>query len=157
EAIQTALGNAQTAAEGLSFDDLTLPSREPITLVAPVSATLRELLGKLFEEYNAYVAQHNEEIKQPVASRPYVIHGRNALSPLASSDLNRTCQLLENGGSVFGTFGTTLAFYHQLFSANKGVFRTILEHPDLKLIHLVRLLAMLKRLQRPAERQSGMD
>src|SRR5262249_41457584 len=39
----------------------------------------------------------------------------------------------------------------------KGVFRTILEHPDLKLIHLVRLLAMLKRLQRPAERQSGMD
>jgi hypothetical protein len=146
EAIVAALGDAAAAAQPF---DLTTPERPPVDLSPPFTPALREAVKLLVFEFNAAAEKHNQEL---AASGPQqYVYPRHPIEMLTAEQFEELCRRLEHGGKLIG-FGVGTAVQHaqggfQFDGEPTGAYRALLEHPDLKLVHLVRLFGLLRLIQ----------
>ena len=131
------------------------PPSEPISLHPPVTPALRDCLEKLFAAYNVYAAEHNQRLAAATPKQHFL--PSHPLSSAGPDDIERTCRLLEEGGAVQDVLSKSLVYLRSVLRSSKDAFRTLLEHPDFQLIHLVRFLAMIQGIRIPHARYSGID
>jgi len=149
EAITAALGDAAAAAQEF---DLQPPERTPIELHPPLTPSLREAVKGLAFECNSAVEQHNEALLAASGgSSQQRVFPQQPYGFLTADDFDGLCRRLERGGELrsFG-HGTVIKSAYSgsyLHAEPKGAYRAIVEHPDLQLIHLVRLFEIVGLLQ----------
>ncbi len=152
ELIDAALGELG-AATAPAPEPEELPPRTPLDLHPPVTPALRAAVAKIFDAYNAHAACQKDVVAKAVANRfplPY-----RPLEPLVPDDLDRVCRQLEEGGSLRGSLTNTLTVARSFATDSSGAFQEFLAHPDCRLIHVVRLLAMQNLVESPSDRHSG--
>jgi len=156
EAIANALRELQSKAAVATEAIIEPPPHEAIELHPPVTPALRDCFEMLFTEYNQFAAEHNQRLAARTQGQYFYPN-----QPLATIDgdpanMDGIVRLLEQGGAVQGIFAKSLAHATKVVVNSKGAFRTLLEHPDLQLIHLVRFFAMIQLLDPQFRHWGGM-
>jgi hypothetical protein len=155
EVIDATLADLRGDTPAAQVESTALPPQEPIALEPPITPALRQVLERIFAEYNTQAEQHNELLANPPPNR--YIHPPKKLPPLTSVDLDRTCDLLERGGKLQNHFAETLTAATLLWREAKGAYRQFLEHADTQLIHVVRLIVMTGLIHPANERGQGLE
>jgi hypothetical protein len=156
EVIASALQELGVESAAPAVAAMELSTSAPIPLHPPMTAGLRECLQRFFDECNHLAATHNAEIAAGATSGPRVHrHPRTTFNTLDAHEFANVCRLLEQGGAVRGILSGAFSDLHLLWGDPKGAYRAFLEHPDCQLIHVVRLLAMLKYIHGPYEGSTG--
>ena len=142
EAIDAALAEVSVAAAPAALD-LTAPPRESLALDPPLSPGLREALVRMFEGYNQAADRHNALLanKQP---KQY-LYPNHELKHAPPELIEQVSKMLQRGGQVRGILNSTFGDSHYA-TGDKGPYQNFFDHPDCRLIHAVRLLAMVGQL-----------
>jgi HEAT repeat protein len=143
EAIEAALTEADVSSAPQK-PDLTAPPRQPLPLNPPVTPALREVLDRLFQDYDKCADQHNEKLanKQP---KQY-IYPNHELKHAAPELIEQVTRMLEHGGQVQGILRKLLGESRYAWGQGKGPYQAFFEHPDCQLVHAIRLLAMVGQI-----------
>ena len=154
EMIERVLVNSRPAERSAS-ELLEPPSHVPLPLDSQITPTLRSCLERLFNDYNQHAAAHNEQVANKPANRH--VYPPYKLDSLGENELTVACGLLEEGGDIFGHFSKTLAHARIHDLEPKGALKAFLEHPDCRLIHVIRFLAMVGELGISKRSLHGME
>lgn len=143
EAIDAALSDVQITSEPAKFD-LTPPARQPIALNPPLTPALREVLERMFDDYDRYADQHNAIL----ANKPknQYVYPNHELKHVPPEVRKKACQVLEQGGQVQGVLHKLLGESRYAWASERAPYRAFFEHADCQLIHAVRLLAMVGQI-----------
>jgi HEAT repeat protein len=154
KAIDTALSDA--AATTMQPEEAeVLPPHEPVELHAPITAGLRTALQKIFDAYNLFAAEHNERLANPQPKQH--VHPNRPLQSIDETTADHVCRLLWHGGSLRGCLTDTLTVSRAFVVDKSKAALAFVQHPDCKLIQVVRLLAMQNLLQSPSQYSSGFE
>jgi hypothetical protein len=142
-------------AQGSTCELQELPPHVSLPRDSVVTPPLRACLERLFNDYNEHAAKHNGLLANKSAKM--YVYPTFQLESLGEKELKKTCQLLQNGGDVIGHFSKTLVHLKIHDPEPKGPLKAFLEHPDCRLIHVIRFLAMINELGRPEGGHQGMS